>query len=220
MASFLSNVSTAPHSLVSSAKLLRVHTTHVTNGDVKLQYQPLRNTSHHWLHLDIEPLTIHWAQSSSQFLIHIVVPLQFRDKDVLQDSVKCFAQVQINDISFISLTQWCCYSTVESTKFGRYDLPLVKLCHTCHQSPPYFPRALAQFSWESAPRSYWALRKGCLSCSPHCLPFFPLFKNEGYVSLFPLHFFKYIAKPEKDKTGILFPAHLLYHNIHDVEMQP
>lgn len=56
--------------------------------------------------------------------------------------------------------------------------------------------------------------------SPFSSFFFFLFKNEGYVSLFPLHFLKYVAKAEKDKTEILFPAHLLYHYIHDIEMQP
>jgi len=34
--------------------------------------------------------------------------LQFRDKDVARDSVKCFAPVQVDDISCSSLIHQCC----------------------------------------------------------------------------------------------------------------
>jgi len=46
--------------------------------------------------------------------------LQFRLKDVTWDSVNCFAQVQIGDIS--------CSFIKFVTKFVRHDLLLVKLC--------------------------------------------------------------------------------------------
>ena len=39
--------------------------------------------------------------------------LQFRDKDVVQDSVKHFAQVQVDDNSCSSLIHQCCNSIVE-----------------------------------------------------------------------------------------------------------
>ena len=39
--------------------------------------------------------------------------LQFRDKGVMWDSVRCFAQVQAGDISCSSLIHQCCNPIVE-----------------------------------------------------------------------------------------------------------
>ena len=39
--------------------------------------------------------------------------LQFKDKYVVRDNVKCFAQIQVDDISYSSLTHQCCNPVVE-----------------------------------------------------------------------------------------------------------
>ena len=39
--------------------------------------------------------------------------LQFRDKDVMQDSVKCFAQIQVDDVSCSSLIHHHCKPVLE-----------------------------------------------------------------------------------------------------------
>ncbi|KAK4829762.1 hypothetical protein QYF61_006486 [Mycteria americana] len=79
-------------------------TVHVTNKDVKQrwsQHRPLRNATHHWsplgyqaidrnsLSVTIQPIPYPLSGPSVKSM-----SLQFRDKDVVQDSVKCFAQVQ------------------------------------------------------------------------------------------------------------------------------
>ncbi|KAK4811014.1 hypothetical protein QYF61_015718 [Mycteria americana] len=79
-------------------------TVHVADKDVKQhrsQYQPLRNATHHWsplghravdrnsLSVTIQPIPYPPSGPSVKSM-----SLQFRDKDVVRDSVKCFAQVQ------------------------------------------------------------------------------------------------------------------------------
>ncbi|KAK4823457.1 hypothetical protein QYF61_002293 [Mycteria americana] len=79
-------------------------TVHVTDKDVKQhwsQYQPLRNATCHWsplghravdhnsLSATIQPIPYPPSGPSIRS-----ISLQFRDKDVMRDSVKCFAQVQ------------------------------------------------------------------------------------------------------------------------------
>ena len=39
--------------------------------------------------------------------------LQFGNQDVMWDSVKCFAQVQVNDVSCSSFVHWCCNSIIK-----------------------------------------------------------------------------------------------------------
>jgi len=82
---------------------------HITNKDDKQhwsQYRPLRNTTCHWSPLGHRAVD---QNSSSATTQPIPCPpsglsiksmcLQFRDKDALRDSVKCFAQVRVDDIS-------------------------------------------------------------------------------------------------------------------------
>ena len=79
-------------------------TVQVANKNVKQhqsQYRPLRNTTHHWSTLGV-------ADSNSLSVTIQPIPcppsgpsvksmsLQFRDKDVVRDSVKCFTQVQVD----------------------------------------------------------------------------------------------------------------------------
>ncbi|GAB0176555.1 hypothetical protein GRJ2_000120700 [Grus japonensis] len=93
-------------------------TVHVANKDVKQcrsQYQPLRNTTRHWSPLGHRAID---CNSFSMAIQPIPYPLtapsikcmslQFRDKDV-----KCFAQVQLDDISSSSLIHQCCNPIVE-----------------------------------------------------------------------------------------------------------
>lgn len=106
----------------------------------------LRNTA---FHLDIDSLTTFLGvQPSGQFLTHQVVHvsnlcLQFRDKDIMWDSIQCFAQVQMGDVCGSSLVH-C----------GLAPLRLTNLSGTIYlwgsyvvwrQSPPYSPCALTSF---------------------------------------------------------------------------
>lgn len=47
----------------------------------------------------------------------------FRDKDVMQDNVKCFALVQVDDVSCSSLTSDALTLSEKATKFARRNLP-------------------------------------------------------------------------------------------------
>ena len=98
-------------------------TVHVANKDVKQhwsQYRPLRNTTHHWSPLGHRAIDHH---SFSETIQPIPSPpsgssvkpmsLQIRDKDVVQDSVKSFAHVQVGDISCSSLIHQHCNTIVE-----------------------------------------------------------------------------------------------------------
>ncbi|KAK4831314.1 hypothetical protein QYF61_016803, partial [Mycteria americana] len=79
------------------------------------QYQPLRNATHHWSPLDIKPLNTTLSVTIQPIPYPLSGPsiksmsLQFRDKDVMQDSVKRFAQ-----FSKISAQNWKCKSLLEN----------------------------------------------------------------------------------------------------------
>lgn len=67
------------------------------------------------LHLDIELLTANfWVWPANQFLIHQLMHpsnpchSSLESKDVMWDSVKCFAQVHVDDISCFSLIYQPC----------------------------------------------------------------------------------------------------------------
>ena len=76
----------------------------------QFQHWLLRNTTHHWSPLGYIAFD---CKSLSAIIQPIFYPLngpsiklmslQFRDKDVVNDSVKCFAPVQVDDISCSSL---------------------------------------------------------------------------------------------------------------------
>ena len=51
--------------------------------------------------------------------------LQFRDKDVVRDSVKCFAQVQVDDDSYSSLIHQCCNPIIEGHHIFQARLSLL-----------------------------------------------------------------------------------------------
>jgi len=54
---------------------------------------------------------------------------QFRDKDITRDSVKCLAQVQVDDVSCLPFVhQRCKPITKLDTKLVRHDLPMLKPC--------------------------------------------------------------------------------------------
>ncbi|KAK4832903.1 hypothetical protein QYF61_026546 [Mycteria americana] len=83
-------------------------TVHVTDKDVKQrqsQYQPLRNTTHHWYPLGHRAIDCNSLSATIQPIPYPPsspsiksMSLQFRDKDVVWDSVKCFAQVQLKTL--------------------------------------------------------------------------------------------------------------------------
>ena len=81
---------------------------------------------------------------SSRFLIQQVIHLSnttalFRDKDVLWDSAKCFAEIQIDDVCCSTLiNQACNPSQKVTTLAGHMCMPSVKSCWL-PPLPPYFP---------------------------------------------------------------------------------
>jgi len=52
--------------------------------------------------------------------------LQFRDKDVVRDSVKCFAQLQADDVSCSSLIHQHCNPVVEGHQICQVQFALSK----------------------------------------------------------------------------------------------
>ncbi|PKU40070.1 hypothetical protein llap_9625 [Limosa lapponica baueri] len=89
----------------------------VTNKDVKegkSQYRPLKNVSCHWSPLEHQAVD---RNSLSVTISRIPYPpsalsvksmsLQFRDQDVMQDCVKCFAHIQADAVNCYSLIRQC-----------------------------------------------------------------------------------------------------------------
>ena len=114
MTSLHSVVSSVPLSIVSSANLLRMHSIPLSNSLIKMiqlkdEDRPLEDTICHQTppgHKSIEhsPLaeniqSIPYPLNSSHFQS---VSYQLRDKDVMWDHVKGLAEVQVDDISFLS----------------------------------------------------------------------------------------------------------------------
>ena len=86
-----------------------IPTVHVADKDIEQhrpQYRPLRHTTHHWsppghravdcnsLCASIEPVPYPMSGPSVKSM-----SFQFRDKDIMWDSVECLAQVQVDDVS-------------------------------------------------------------------------------------------------------------------------
>lgn len=97
------------------------------------QYRSLRDPSHHLSppgHQVIGCISL--SETSIQFLTHQMfypsVSPQSRDKDVVWDSIKCFAQGQVDYVSHSSPIHKCCNPIMRFTKLGRHNLSLVKLC--------------------------------------------------------------------------------------------
>ena len=88
-------------------------TVHAVDKDVKQrwsQYWPLKNTTPHWSSLGHQAVYCDFVCATIQSIPYPPsgasirsMSLHFRDKDVVQDSVKCFAQVQVDDVSCSSL---------------------------------------------------------------------------------------------------------------------
>lgn len=93
--------------------------------------------------------TILWVWSSRQFLIHQVVhpssmSLKFRDRDIVLDSVRCFAQIQVDDICchlFCSYLMYQCGNTVlEGQQIcAWFLLRTAMLAVSNHQNTTLFP---------------------------------------------------------------------------------
>lgn len=70
-------------------------------------------------HLDIETLTATLSVTIQTTPYPLSGPsfrspsLQFRDKDIMGDSIKCFAQVQVDDVNCSSPIHQCCNLIVE-----------------------------------------------------------------------------------------------------------
>ncbi|GAB0205260.1 hypothetical protein GRJ2_002991600 [Grus japonensis] len=99
-------------------------TVHVTDKDVeqcRSQYQLLRNATCHWSPLGYQAVDGNSLSATIQPFPYPLsglsiksMSLQFRDKDVMRDSVKCLAQVQVDDVCHSSLIHQCCNLMVES----------------------------------------------------------------------------------------------------------
>lgn len=112
------------------------------------------------LHLDIELLNPTLLSANIQPVLYTSTKsmfLWFREQDVVQDSPKYFAQVQVNDIGRSCLIP---ASTViqprKAPPFVGHGVPSV----TFQQTPPYF-----SFSGGSPPWSYLALKGDWLASS-------------------------------------------------------
>jgi len=84
-------------------------TVRVADKDVKqcrFQHRPLKNTTCHWSALGPQAVDRNSLSETIQPISYLLsgpsvksMTLQFRDNDVMWDSVKCFAQTQADDIS-------------------------------------------------------------------------------------------------------------------------
>ena len=101
---------------------LRSHLVHVIGEDIKKhwsQYWPLGDTTCH------QSPSKHWAFDHSPHTISQPVPcplngppnkflsFQFGEKNIMEDCVKGFTEVQINDVSGCLLVHWCSYTIIE-----------------------------------------------------------------------------------------------------------
>lgn len=68
--------------------------------------------------------------------------LQYRDKDVVWDSVTCFAQVQADEASHSSLIHYLCNSVTEGHRICQ---ALFAFSEACHKSPLHFPCTLVTY---------------------------------------------------------------------------
>ena len=64
--------------------------------------------------------------------------LQFRDKDVMWDNVKCFAQVPVDDVSCSSLIHQCCNPIVDSYQICQAQFALSEAMLVLTNRPPLF----------------------------------------------------------------------------------
>jgi len=98
-------------------------TVHVADKYIKKhrpQQRPLRHTARHWsppghraidcnsLCASIEPVPYRARGSAVKSM-----SFQFRDKDIMQDSVECLAQVQVDDVSCPRFVHQRCNPIIE-----------------------------------------------------------------------------------------------------------
>ncbi|KAJ7406662.1 hypothetical protein BTVI_64973 [Pitangus sulphuratus] len=120
--------------LAENAFDLIVYIVHIDVKQCWSQYLLLRNTTHHWSPLG-HPTTGHnsLAATTQPILYPPSGPsiksmsVQFSDKGVMRDSIKCLAQVQVASVA-LALSTNSITQTQKPTKFVRCDLPLVKSC--------------------------------------------------------------------------------------------
>uniref|UniRef100_A0A8C6J259 Cilia- and flagella-associated protein 44 n=1 Tax=Melopsittacus undulatus TaxID=13146 RepID=A0A8C6J259_MELUD len=99
--------------------------------------------------------------------------LQFRDKDVVWDSVEHFAQVQVDDINCSAPVHQSHSPIREGHQIGQAGFPLSEamLAHAFQENLlPDFARHRGETDWSVIPR----------------VIHFPLLENGGYISLFPV----------------------------------
>ena len=109
-------------------------TVHVTDKDIKHhrpQYQPLRHITCHWsppghratdcnsVSASIKPVPYPASGPSVKSL-----SLQFRDKDIMWDSVKCLAQVHVDDVSCPSFVHQHCNPIIQGYQVGQAQFAL------------------------------------------------------------------------------------------------
>jgi len=111
-------------------------TVHVADKGVRQhqsQYQSLRKVTRHWSLLEHQAIDRNILGATIQPVPYPLrgpsvesMSLHFRDKDVVWDSVKCFAQVQVDDISFSALTHQHSNPVIEGHQICQAYLSLVK----------------------------------------------------------------------------------------------
>ena len=131
MASLPSYVLAAPLSLVSSANLLRVQSmpSCVIDEDVEgqqSQARPLGDAAcdrppprHRTIYHNPSAETGQPVLNPSNTSSFKSIPLQFREKDVVRDHVKCLAEVQVDDIHCPSPVYRCWHSIIEGHQTGQ-----------------------------------------------------------------------------------------------------
>jgi len=104
-------------------------TVHVADKDIKQhrpQHRPLRHNTCHWsppghrafdcnsLSVSIEPVPYPTSGPSVKS-----TSFQFRDKDIMRDSVECLAQVQVDNVSCPLFVYYCCNPIIEGYQDGQ-----------------------------------------------------------------------------------------------------
>lgn len=93
-------------------------------------------------------------------------PLEFRNRGALQNSVKCFEQVQVDGVSHSSIHQYC-NPVVECQQICQARFTLSEATFAVPSNPPYFPCALV--SRRMCSRIFPGTEEGLTVCSsPGC----------------------------------------------------
>lgn len=154
---------------MSSGNLQRVHLIPLPVSPTKM-LNTLRSTigllsplshrvvDHHFLSVIIKPIPCLSPLKS--------MPFQFKEKDVADDSVKCLASVQVDDISCFSRVHQCCHPIIKG-----HHISWAWLTLACH-----LPCWLPPVAFLTCPTIFQGTH--CLAYSSPALPALPFWKWE------------------------------------------